>query len=121
MYEQVAHNFKSKLKISNQDMASSYYLLVTWILTNTLIVIMLLNGVRSSGHFKITRYIAHVQYVLLLLWYLGRKGPSLRELPDVKSIMVANREMGKFIPTMGIASLFILAFMEGNCLAKSNG
>ncbi len=114
MFNQVEKLIKSELNTTFRFKPSSITLLAMWILTTTLLIIMLFNGVRSSDNFQITRYVVQVGYVISLLWYLGSSAPSLRELPEIKSVLLSNKENRKIIPVIGIALLFIVSFMEGS-------
>lgn len=82
-------------------------LIVIWLISTVTLLVMLIGGVRDTGQFREVRYILHSAYVLALIWYLIRTGPSLKQLPDLPPHLLPNRRIGKLIPPILIALLFI--------------
>ncbi len=86
-------------------------LMVMWVVTTVAIVVMLLNNVRSRGQYKDVRYFLQVGYVAALLWYLGRSGPSVNHLPEIKPQVLPRWKFGAWIPVLVIALLFALTLV----------
>ncbi len=80
-------------------------LMIMWLLTTVTLVAMLASGARNTGQFRIERYILHVAYVAALFWYLGREGPSVNQLPDVRPLLLQRWEIGRMIPVLVISLL----------------
>ena len=81
-----------------------------WLITTVSLVVMLFSGVRNSGQFHAERHILQVAYVLALCWYLIRTGPSLEQLPDLSPLLLPRLRIGKLIPVIVIALLFVAEF-----------
>lgn len=92
----------------------------TGILTTTVTVMMLLQDVRDTGQFRVARYVLQVAYVAALLWYLGRTGPPLSELPDLKPLFLPRHRIGRWMPVVGVALLLALTalFDEGGPILR---
>lgn len=88
--------------------AHSVSLIIIWIVTTSVIVTMLLQGVRDKDQFSIARYVMQVSYVLILLLYLHRTGPSLNQLPDLRSFVFPRWRYGKLIPAFVVALLLVM-------------
>ena len=56
-------------------------LIILWIVVCGALSAMLLLDVRSTGHYRTLRYALQAGYVVALLWYLSRAGPSVNQLP----------------------------------------
>ena len=56
------------------------------------------------------RYILQVAYVLALFWYLIRTGSSVKQLPDLSSLILPKLRIGKLIPVAIIALLLVADF-----------
>lgn len=87
--------------------------MIMWLLTTVVLVAMLASGVRNTGQFRVERYILHVAYVAALLWYLGRTGPSVQQLPDIRPFLLKRWGIGRLIPVLVIALLFWAIFSGG--------
>jgi len=71
----------------NQGVLYRIALIVVWLATTGIMVVMLLHDVRSTGQYSVVRHVLQVAYVSVLLWYLCRTGPSIRELPDIRPLL----------------------------------
>ena len=88
-------------------------LMIIWLLVTVTLVIMLAGNVRNSGQFRVERYILHAAYVAALLWYLGRTGPSVEQLPDIPPLLPPHWRMGQLLPVLVIVLLLLAVFSEG--------
>ena len=87
--------------------------MAVWLLTTITLVVMLFNGVQNTGQFRVVRYTLHAAYVAALLWYLGRTGPPLEQLPDLEPLLLRRWEIGRWIPALGTAlMLALVAFLD---------
>jgi len=86
-------------------------LITMWLLTTVSFVAMLFSGVRNTGQFRIERDIFQVAYVLALFWYLNRTSPSVKQLPDIPPFLLPKLRIGKLIPVIVIALLFVVEFI----------
>jgi len=57
---------------------------------------------------EMTLHLLHAGYVVALLWYLARTGPSPALLPEVKPVILPKSPLGPWIPALGIALVFVL-------------
>jgi hypothetical protein len=87
-------------------------LVVMWVVTTAAIVVMLFNNVRSTGQYKEVRYVLLVGYVATLLWYLGRSGPSVNQLPEIRPQVLPRWRYGVWISVLGIALIFALTLVS---------
>lgn len=87
-------------------------LAVMWVVTTAAIVVMLFYNVRSTGQYKEVRYVLLVGYVAALLWYLGRSGPSVKQLPEINPQVLPRWKFGVWIPVLVIALLFALTLVS---------
>jgi hypothetical protein len=94
----------------------SIALITMWLLTTVSLVVMLSNGVRNTGQFRVERYILQVAYVLALFWYLIRTGPSVKQLPDLSPLLLPKLRIGKLIPVIVIAFLLVAEFSDQGIL-----
>jgi len=85
-------------------------LITMWLLTTVSLVVMLVRGVRNTGQFLVEPNIFQVAYVLALLWYLIRTGPSVKQLPDLSPLLLPKLRIGKLIPVIVIALLLVVDF-----------
>ncbi len=102
------------LKFSNLFRSTPHRnaLAITWIVTVVVLVIMLLNNVRNTDQFSTARYVMQVAYVLALLWYISRVGPSINQLHELRSIVLPRWKYGRWIPVVGIALLLVLTLIS---------
>ena len=89
-------------------------LMTMWLVTTGALVAMLLLGVRDTGRFRVARDVLQVAYVVALLWYLGRTGPALSELPALEPLLLPRRSIGRWIPVAGVALLFAWTALSGD-------
>jgi hypothetical protein len=82
--------------------------------TTAALVAMLLVGVRDTGRLRVARGVLQVAYVAALLWYLGRTGPPLSELPELKPVLLPDRSIGRWIPVAIVALLFVWTALSGD-------
>ena len=87
-------------------------LIIMWLVTTVTIVMMLWLDVRATGGYSLARDILHVGYVAALLWYLGRSGPSINQLPEIHPFVFPRWKYGSWIPLLVIALLFVLTAMS---------
>ncbi len=87
-------------------------LLAMWPLMTAALVVMLLNGVRLTGEYEITRFVLQAGYVGVLLWYLVRTGPPVKELPEINPQILPRRKYGAWIAVLGIALTFGLTLIS---------
>jgi hypothetical protein len=87
-------------------------LMILWLLTTVTLVAMLASGVRNTNQFRVERYILQVAYVAALLWHLGRTGPSVEQLPDIRPLLLPRWSIGRLIPVLVIALLLLAQFSE---------
>ena len=85
-------------------------LIVMWILTTAILVVMLFGGVRSTRKYGDERKILQIGYVLTLFWYLIQTGPSVKNLPAIRPHLFTKLTIGKLIPVIVIALLFVFEF-----------
>ncbi len=85
----------------------SITLIIMWLLTTVTLAVMLSNGVRNTGQFRIEREFLQVAYVLALFWYLIQTGPSVKQLPDLSPPLLSKLRIGRFIPVIAIALLLV--------------
>jgi hypothetical protein len=79
-----------------------------WLVATITLVVMLFNGVQSTGRFRVVRYILHAAYVAALVWYLSRTGPPLEQMPDLEPLLLRRWGIGRLIPALGIAFMLAL-------------
>lgn len=91
-------------------------LVTMWLLTTVSLVVMLSNGVRNTGQFRVERYILQVAYVLALFWYLIRTGPPVKQLPDLSPVLLPKMRIRKLIPVIVIALLLVAEFFDQGIL-----
>ena len=101
--------------MSRQSQFAPYRLafMIMWLLTTVTLVAMLASGVRNTDQFRAQRYILHVAYVAALLWYLGRTGPSVKQLPDIRPLLLQCSGIGRLMPVLLIALLLLAVFSGG--------
>ena len=91
-------------------------LIAIWLLTTVSLIVMLYGGVRNTGQFRVQRDILQVAYVLALIWYLIRTGPSIENLPDIRPLVLPKLQLRKLIPVIAIALLFVSEFFDQGIL-----
>jgi hypothetical protein len=71
-------------------------------------VAMLLKGVRDTHQFSAARHILHAGYVAALLWYLGRSGSAISQLPELRPLAFPRGRYAPWIPVLGIMLMFTM-------------
>jgi hypothetical protein len=92
-------------------------LIAIWLISTITLAIMLAGGVRKTGQFRLERDILQSVYVLALFWFLVRTGPSLQQLPELCPVLLPRRRIGKLIPVIVLAFLFVFEF-DGQGLVR---
>jgi hypothetical protein len=87
-------------------------LMTVWFLTTVVLVAMLSGGVRDTGQFGVGRHVLQVAYVAVLLWYLGRTGPSMDLVPAPPLLRMQRRAIGRAIPVVGLALVLALTALS---------
>jgi len=87
-----------------------------WLVTTVAIVTMLWQDARDTNRFSVARYTLHAGYVVALLWYLIRTGPSVKQLPDLSPLLLPKLRIGKLIPVIVIALLLAAEFSDQGIL-----
>src|SRR5665648_88176 len=82
-------------------------LIVMWILSTSVLMWMPLHDVRYNGAYYTERLWLQAAYVSAMCWYLIRSGSSLARLLDVRPILLRNSVVGRWIPAVLIALLFV--------------
>ncbi len=72
------------------------------------LLVMLFQDVRSTDRYEDFRYVLQFGYVAALLWYLGRKGPSLARLPELSPQVLPQYGYGAWLPVLGVVLVFSL-------------
>ena len=88
-------------------------LIVLWLVTTVATVVMLRQGVRDTQRFSTARYALLAAYVVALLWYLARTGPSVTQLPEIRPQVLPRWKLGAWIPVLIIALQFVLTLVSG--------
>lgn len=83
-------------------------LMVLWVVAAGAVTLMLFQGVRHTDQYAAVRYVLQGSYVLALLWYLGRTGPSVTQLPELGPQVLPRWRYGAWVPVLGIALMLAL-------------
>ena len=83
-------------------------LAILWLVTTGVLVSMLFGGVRETDQYGAMRHALHSAYVLALVWYLCRSGPSTSRLPEIPQFLFRRWRSASWIPVIGIALVLIL-------------
>jgi hypothetical protein len=83
-------------------------LVVLWCAATVVMILMLFNGVRTTGQHEAVRYVLQVGYIAALLWYIIRTGSSLNHLPELRPQVLPRWKYGAWMPVPGILILFLL-------------
>jgi Type II CAAX prenyl endopeptidase Rce1-like len=83
-------------------------LIIAWLFVTFALVGMLWQGVRETKQYPTARYILTSGYVVALIWYLIRSGPSFSQLPEIRPYAFRRWRSGVWIPVLVIALIFTL-------------
>jgi hypothetical protein len=89
-------------------------LLIVWLVTSITMIVMLINGVGGTNPSIAIRQMLHVLYVVVLLWYLARTGPSFNQLPKGRVPVKLRSKIGAWLAVLGGAIFFLLTFFSAN-------
>jgi hypothetical protein len=79
-----------------------------WVVVTGAVVLMLVQGVRYTDRFSAARQMLHAGYVAALLWYLGRAGPAMHQLPELRPLLFPRWRYGRWMPVLGITLMLTL-------------
>jgi len=82
-------------------------LIAMWLITTVSLLFMLNKGVRNNFQFYPERNMLHAGYTVVLLWYLTRTGPIIKQLPEVSPSSLPKWRFGKQIPVVIMALLLV--------------
>lgn len=101
---------------STTNRPHSIVLSAVWLAVTVALVAMILGGVRQTDAYDETRTAMHVAYVVALLWYLAKTGPSTKQLPELKPLLLRRWAAGRWIPALAVGLLLglVLASPDGN-------
>jgi hypothetical protein len=88
-------------------------LIIMWLVTTVSLIAMLASDVRNTNQFLIERYILHIAYVAALLWYLGRTGPAVQQLPNTGPHWLQRWRIGPLIPVLVMLLILVEVFTGG--------
>jgi len=84
-----------------------FVLTAVWLFVTVTLTLMLLDGARDSGRFRVERYILHVVYVAALLWYFGRTGFVLSRLTEPGPLLLRGWRIHPLTPVFGLTVLLL--------------
>ncbi len=87
-------------------------LIIMWFVSSLALVVMLKQDVRNTEQFSVLRYSLQIGYVLTLLWYLSRNGPSVKRLPAIQPQVLPKMKFGKWIPALIITLLLTITIIS---------
>jgi hypothetical protein len=91
-------------------------LMVMWVVVTGATVVMLLQDVRSTDEYETVRHILLAGYVGSLLFYLGRTGPSVNQLPEIHPQVLPRWRYGAWVTPLGIALMLTLIALSDDAL-----
>ena len=91
-------------------------LVVLWLATIITMILILINGKAGTNISIATRQLLHLLYVVALLWYLARTGPSFNQLPEGSVPVKLRSKIGAWLAVLGVAIFFLLSFFSANDL-----
>lgn len=99
---------------SNQSWFAPHRIVLTimWLVTTVAIITMLWLDVRETGGYSLARNILQGSYVAALLWYLGRSGPVISELPEIRIGFFERWRYVSWIPVLSIVLLLALTALS---------
>ncbi len=103
---------KSELHNKPWFAAECTILMIAWLASTCALIVMLLLDVRHTEQFSNMRYVLQVVYVLVLLWYLSRSGPSQSLLPEIPQLLLPRWKYGPHIPVVGVVLVLALTLFS---------
>jgi hypothetical protein len=89
-------------------------LLIVWLVTTISMIVILIGGVGGTNLSIAIRQTLHAIYVVVLLWYLARTGPSLNQLPEGSVPVKLLSKIGAWLSVLGVALLFLLNIVSAD-------
>lgn len=89
-------------------------LMSLWLVTTIVMILVLIKGVGCTNISIAIRQILHVLYVVVLLWYLARTGPSLNQLTEGSVPVKLRSKIVAWLAVLGVAIFFLLSFFSAN-------
>ena len=83
-----------------------------WLVTTVALITMLWLDIRDTGGYSLGRNFLHGGYVAALIWYLGRSGPSISQLPELRPFLFPRWRFGKWVPVLGMLLLLVLIIIS---------
>jgi len=83
-----------------------------WLIATVAVVTMLWHGVRETDSYFAVRNALHAAYVVALLWYLCRSGPSLSHLQEFRRSRFQNWKYGRWIPVLAVSLVLLLTMIS---------
>jgi hypothetical protein len=83
-----------------------------WLATSVAGFMMLWLGVRETDEYGALRHLLHACYVAVLLWYLGRSGPSHDKLLETRPARFQSSKFGVWAPAVVIFLVFVLTIVS---------
>ena len=82
-------------------------LVIIWLATTIATTVILINGQAGTNRSSAFRQMLHVLYVVVLLWYLARTGPSFNQLPEGRVPVKLRSKIGAWLAVLGVAIFFL--------------
>ena len=89
-------------------------LVIMWLVITITTTVILINGQAGTIRSDANRQMLHVLYVVVLLWYLVRTGPSFNQLPEGSVPVKLRSKIGAWFAALGVAIFFLLSFFSAN-------
>ena len=89
-------------------------LIIMWLVATITTTVILINGQAGTNRSIAIRQILHVLYVVALLWYLARTGPSFSHLPEGSVPVTLKAKIGAWLAVLGVVLFFLLTFFSAN-------
>jgi len=83
-------------------------------MTTITTTVILINSQAGTIRSDAIRQMLHVLYVVALLWYLARTGPSFNQLPEGSIPVKLHSKIGAWLAVLGVAIFFLLTFFSAN-------
>jgi len=87
-------------------------LVIVWLVTTITLMVILINGQAGTKPSIAIRQMLHVLYVVVLLWYLARTGPSFNQLPEGSVPVKLRSKICTWLAVLGVAIFFLLTFFS---------